>query len=70
MSFKLESKDNTELNDKTFTVNTWNYGFALGAISYIKQMTIAVEGSIQKTDYTRNRPTTYGFATMPVGYNW
>ncbi len=70
MSFKLESKDITELNDKTFTINTWNYGLALGAISYIEQMTIAVEASIQKTDYTRNRPTTYGFATMAVGYNW
>lgn len=70
INFELESVDNTTLNGKTFTLNSWNYGLAFGMVRYYESLNITLEASALRTDFNHNEPTTHAFVGAAVSYFW
>jgi hypothetical protein len=70
ISFELKSKTNTNLNVKSFTLNSWSYGASLGAIRYFDTIALNVEISAQRTDWNYNDPMTYAFISAALSKSW
>tara|TARA_Y100000768_G_scaffold388962_1_gene389335 strand:+ start:763 stop:1542 length:780 start_codon:yes stop_codon:yes gene_type:complete len=69
--FELSSDSNATLDQEKFDIQTWAYGLSLGAVRYFSSNYYAnLEISAQRTDYDNNDPTTFGFFTLAIGYNW
>ncbi len=70
VNFELDIDGNDNLNGKKFTLNTWAYGVSIGAIRYFEKYSINLESSLQRTDWNRNDPGTYGFIQASLAYKW
>lgn len=70
VNFEITKSDNPSLEGETFSLNTWGYGFSLGAIRYFEKYYSNIEISAQKTDWTNNNPMTYAFFSLAMGYKW
>ncbi len=70
INFEITKSDNAALEDEDFTINTWSYGAAIGAIRYFEKYYANVEISAQRTDWTDNNPMTYAFLSFAMGYKW
>jgi hypothetical protein len=67
---KITSND-TNLNGKTIDQATTNYGLALGLALYSGDaFKLNLEASAQRTDWTKNDPTTFGFFSAALGWIW
>ena len=69
-SFHLDADDTPALDGEKFELDTWAYGMALGATRYWEKYYFSMELSAQRTDYTNNDPTTFGFFSVALGYKW
>lgn len=69
INFKLSS-DNSALDGKSFSLNSWIYGLSLGARRDFQKSYFVMEVSSQNTNWTNNDPMTYAFINMAIGYKW
>lgn len=70
VAFELESSDNANLDGESFTLGTWAYGAAVGAVRYWEKYYLIVELNAQRTDYTNNDPITFAHLGMSLGFKW
>ena len=70
LKFKLDATSGSALDGQSFTLDTLNYGAALGAIRYFEKYYLNLEISAQRSNWTNNDALTYAFANIALGYKW
>lgn len=64
---KLSSDDEPELDDEKIELDSQNTGATLGIVRYFDTFVVAIESSLQQTNWTYNDAQSFGFIGANIG---
>lgn len=70
LEVKVRDDNDPSIDGKKLDYETTSYALSVGIMRYFSSMFASIEVSAQKTDWTKNDPTTFGLIAGAFGWYW